>query len=665
MPFDFHNDDHPEGLASARVRMMQPYAGKGRGMQFPMAKGTEVLLTFVDGDPDRPLIAGAINTAAAPGPVSAGNQTESVIQTGANNKIRMEDKAGSERIVFESPASNSWIRVGASNDPPSLNGSSGFFLEKDAIWTDPGATFTTTEGNPPFVLPTYSTIYALPADIKKDNVVTAWDSSQIGAWEFKYKSTNSHGTPEIAMRSFTVFDNANTTTDVAGGDLSADGDGIRINTAGNLWLESQNRYAEFIAGTPPIDGMHRNDDSAATAVSHLGDMRDNFGKGYLPTGMKNYNTKIDQPSFQRDVLASAHVKLSSFDTVTTQEGNIYDFGGYWNYNLGNSYAEDHTNQCAELNAKHSNDLLDLNGPQWTKIVWPVKNKHEFDVAKGAAIGAGVGLASGGLVGAGIGAGVGAGIAALGNLSDSGLTEASTKLEGAHWAGNQDSTTGGKVWVQKKFGNDYEYHEGDSISVKKGDTLDVVHGGDHIEVKYDGKGNVRSWSKGGMSKKWTGAGILVSKSSTTTTNSSVTTDDKKYDCNTGALYNHSSSSGTGMGLAKFHFDYSNTVALAINTGTSLSSETFLGAKISNSNFLGVKVNVDFCAAGIIKVENLKGETNIPGVAIKFGLTNMDSKASDMKAALNEIATITNNVAVGGVALENYGPRLMNALVTLLN
>ncbi len=64
-----------------------------------------------------------------------------------------------------------------------------------------------------------------------------------------------------------------------------------INTAGNLWLESQNRYAEFIAGMPPIVGMHRNDDSAATAVSHLGDMRDNFGKGYFPTGMKNYNTK--------------------------------------------------------------------------------------------------------------------------------------------------------------------------------------------------------------------------------------------------------------------------------------------------------------------------------------------------------------------------------------
>ena len=34
-----------------------------------LRKGTEVLLSFIDGDPDRPIIAGAINSVAAPGPV--------------------------------------------------------------------------------------------------------------------------------------------------------------------------------------------------------------------------------------------------------------------------------------------------------------------------------------------------------------------------------------------------------------------------------------------------------------------------------------------------------------------------------------------------------------------------------------------------------------------
>jgi len=86
-------------------------------MHFPLHKGTEVLLTFVDGDPDRPVIAGAVPNPETASPVTAANQTESVIQTGGGNKIRFEDLLGSERIIMETPASNSWIRVGTPNDP--------------------------------------------------------------------------------------------------------------------------------------------------------------------------------------------------------------------------------------------------------------------------------------------------------------------------------------------------------------------------------------------------------------------------------------------------------------------------------------------------------------------------------------------------------------------
>jgi len=72
----------------------------------------------VDGDPDRPVIAGAVPNPETASPVTAANQTESVIQTGGNNKIRIQDFLGSERIIMETPAANSWIRVGTPNDPP-------------------------------------------------------------------------------------------------------------------------------------------------------------------------------------------------------------------------------------------------------------------------------------------------------------------------------------------------------------------------------------------------------------------------------------------------------------------------------------------------------------------------------------------------------------------
>jgi hypothetical protein len=77
--------------------------------------------------------------------------------------------------------------------------------------------------------------------------------------------------------------------------------------------------------------------------------------------MLNHHTKISQENFQRHVLAKAHVKLSSFDTVTTQEGNIYDFGSYHNYNLGKRYVENHMHQHAVLNEKTDYDLLDKGG----------------------------------------------------------------------------------------------------------------------------------------------------------------------------------------------------------------------------------------------------------------------------------------------------------------
>jgi hypothetical protein len=600
-----------------------------------MAKGTEVLLTFVDGDPDRPLIAGAINTAAAPGPVTADNQTESVIQTGGNNKIRMEDKVGSERLVFESPASNSWIRVGAKNDPPILNGSSGFYLEAGASWTDPGAKVKVYSNNiipslPPIA--TFENRSALPADVTRNGVVEAWSVSdaEVGDWLFTYRVINAHGNEETATRSFTVYDNTATTVDGADDDLSNDSDGIRIRTAGNLWLESHSRFAEYVQGTPAIDTLPTKG-TCANEPSQLSELRQNFDSGYTPSGMLHYKTKLLQTSFPKDVLANAHVKLSSFDTVTTQEGNIYDFGGYWNYNLGNSYAEDHVNQKATLNSNDPHDMLNGDepeqlGPLWKKVDWPLPT----------------GAKSGG---------------------------PTIDLPGTHWTNNQDDyPAGGKVWVQKKWGNDYEYHVGDSISVSEGNTLNVVYGGDHTEAKYSGTtGNIYSWTKGGEAKSWSSDGTLVSESKTVKAASGVTTDEKKYDYNTGDLCSHSTSAGSGMGLAKFDFDYSNTVAMSINSGSINSMDTylgmkstmsnhvamyqsmdnFIGGKLSMNNFLGVSIAMSNSAGAIIEIKNGEVSVSMPGMSNKLKAMETKTQAQQIETTLNSMKTAAFDSLMNGL------------------
>jgi len=115
LPFDLSG--RGGGKASAWVRMMQPYAGGDHGLHFPLHKGTEVLLTFIDGDPDRPLIAGAVPNPATPSVVKDTNQTQSVLQTGGQSRIALEDRSGSERILLHVPRQGSFIRIGAPNDP--------------------------------------------------------------------------------------------------------------------------------------------------------------------------------------------------------------------------------------------------------------------------------------------------------------------------------------------------------------------------------------------------------------------------------------------------------------------------------------------------------------------------------------------------------------------
>jgi type VI secretion system secreted protein VgrG len=125
LPFD--RSGRGSGKASAWCRMMQPYSGADYGMHFPQHKGGEVLLTFIDGDPDRPIIAGAVPNPETKTPVTSGNQTQSMIRTGGGNQIRIEDGEGGQQIHMSSPTSNSIISLGDVNK-------GNVYLATDGTW---------------------------------------------------------------------------------------------------------------------------------------------------------------------------------------------------------------------------------------------------------------------------------------------------------------------------------------------------------------------------------------------------------------------------------------------------------------------------------------------------------------------------------------------------
>lgn len=84
------------------LRVAEPYAGKGYGAQFIPRVGHEVLVSFLQGDPDAPIITGQIYNAKNNPPFIAKNTTRSGFRSkleGEANEWEFDDKKGSELIA--------------------------------------------------------------------------------------------------------------------------------------------------------------------------------------------------------------------------------------------------------------------------------------------------------------------------------------------------------------------------------------------------------------------------------------------------------------------------------------------------------------------------------------------------------------------------------------
>ncbi|MDF5979661.1 type VI secretion system tip protein TssI/VgrG [Pseudomonas aeruginosa] len=94
--------------SSCWVRVVLPWSGKGFGMQFVPRIGQEVIVTFIDGDPDRPLVTGCVYNGDNALPYALpDNQAQSGIKTnsskggGGFNELRFEDKKDAEEVFLQ------------------------------------------------------------------------------------------------------------------------------------------------------------------------------------------------------------------------------------------------------------------------------------------------------------------------------------------------------------------------------------------------------------------------------------------------------------------------------------------------------------------------------------------------------------------------------------
>jgi type VI secretion system secreted protein VgrG len=113
----FHWDQRgtKDEKSSCWIRVAQLWAGNKWGGVFTPRIGMEVVVTFLDGDPDRPLITGCVYNGKNANPYAKSEPTKSTIKSnttkggGGFNEFRYEDKKGSEEIFLH--AQKDWNSV--------------------------------------------------------------------------------------------------------------------------------------------------------------------------------------------------------------------------------------------------------------------------------------------------------------------------------------------------------------------------------------------------------------------------------------------------------------------------------------------------------------------------------------------------------------------------
>ncbi|CAM6273659.1 Uncharacterized conserved protein VgrG, implicated in type VI secretion and phage assembly [Citrobacter sedlakii] len=103
--FSWDREGKSDETSSCWLRVATAWSGNGFGTQFIPRIGQEVVVSFIDGDPDKPLITGCVYNGANALPYALpANQTQSGIKTHSEkgfNELRFDDKKDAELLAMQ------------------------------------------------------------------------------------------------------------------------------------------------------------------------------------------------------------------------------------------------------------------------------------------------------------------------------------------------------------------------------------------------------------------------------------------------------------------------------------------------------------------------------------------------------------------------------------
>jgi len=239
--FPWDRSTAQDDTASCWIRVAQLWAGSAWGGMFIPRVGMEVVVDFLNGNPDRPLIVGCVyNATNMPSDALPANKTKSNIQTnsstggGGFNQLNFEDKKGSEVVYFQAQKdytalvkNNETVTVDQGNRSITLNkGDNSFTVSqgKNTVTIQSDNSVTIKQGNNSTTVSTGND--SLTVSTGNHSISVSAGSSSITAGQ---SITLTVGANSIAISTSGITINGSMVTVQASGDLTLQGAMVAIN----------------------------------------------------------------------------------------------------------------------------------------------------------------------------------------------------------------------------------------------------------------------------------------------------------------------------------------------------------------------------------------------------------------------------------------------------
>ncbi len=169
--FHWDREGQRDDKSSCWIRVSQAWAGPGWGALYIPRIGQEVVVEFLEGDPDRPLVTGRVYNGHNPPPVGLpGEKTKSTLRSssspggGGSNELQFEDAAGEELVYLHAQKD---LSISVENDKTqTVGGNEKLTVTKDRT--------RTVKGNQALGVSKDDSTYVLGSqslDVKKDRDV--------------------------------------------------------------------------------------------------------------------------------------------------------------------------------------------------------------------------------------------------------------------------------------------------------------------------------------------------------------------------------------------------------------------------------------------------------------------------------------------------------------